>query len=73
MEEKLREAACFGDIDSLQILLRQGVKVNDKHKMNGWTALHWAAKRNEAQVVKVRKLNKNIITFCLDNFVSDFA
>lgn len=36
MEEKLREAACFGDIDGLVTLLKQGADVNGQHKINGW-------------------------------------
>ena len=53
MEEKLREAACFGDLDGLQALIRQGADINSQHKINGWTALHWAAKRNNAQCVQI--------------------
>ena len=53
MEDKLREAACMGDTETLNSLIRNGVDVNDQHKMNGWTALHWAAKRNEIQAIKV--------------------
>ena len=53
MEEKLRESACHGDIDAIHGLIRNGVDINDKHKINGWTALHWAARRNQQQVIKV--------------------
>lgn len=52
MEEQLRESACFGDIDGMMRLLRSGVDVNAKHKINGWTALHWAAKRNNVKGVE---------------------
>jgi len=51
MEEKLREAACFGDTDALHRLLEAGADVNGQHKINGWTALHWAAKRNNMRIV----------------------
>ena len=35
--EKLREAACIGDIAQVNRLLQSGsVDVNDKNKMNGW-------------------------------------
>ena len=54
MEEKLREAACHGDIDALQSILRSGIDVNCKHKMNGWTALHWASRRNQIPAIEVR-------------------
>ncbi|XP_059095348.1 ankyrin repeat domain-containing protein 40-like [Tigriopus californicus] len=53
MEEKLREAACFGDLDALTTLLNKGTNINAQHKINGWTALHWAAKRNNAQCVDI--------------------
>ena len=45
MEENLREAACNGDIEALESILTNGIDVNSKNKMNGWTALHWAARR----------------------------
>lgn len=36
LEEKLREAACIGDIDSVVELLAKGIDPNAKHKINGW-------------------------------------
>ena len=45
MEENLREAACNGDIEALESILTNGIDVNSKNKMNGWTALHWVARR----------------------------
>ena len=57
MEEKLREASCFGDLDSLVLLLQQGADVNAQHKINGWTALHWAAKRNNMRIVETLLTN----------------
>jgi len=51
LEEKLREAACFGDIDGVKELITKGVNVNSQHDINGWTALHWAAKRNHLNIV----------------------
>ena len=67
LEEKLREAACFGDIDGVKELINKyigkiffelfsnficrGVNVNSQHDINGWTALHWAAKRNHLNIV----------------------
>lgn len=53
LEEKLRESACVGDVETLQILLQKGINVNAKHEINGWTALHWAAKRGHRDVVKI--------------------
>ena len=53
MEEKLREAACFGDLDAVVSLVEGGADVNGQHKINGWTALHWAAKRNNQRCVEL--------------------
>ncbi|XP_033744348.1 ankyrin repeat domain-containing protein 40-like [Pecten maximus] len=51
-EEKLRESACTGDIESIRKLIEiQNTNVNCQNRMNGWTALHWAAKRNHRTVV----------------------
>ncbi|XP_060071781.1 ankyrin repeat domain-containing protein 40-like [Ylistrum balloti] len=51
-EEKLRECACTGDIESIRKLLEiQNTDVNAQNRMNGWTALHWASKRNQRTVV----------------------
>jgi len=53
MEEKLREAACFGDIEGVKELIARGVNTNSQHDINGWTALHWAAKRNHLNIVNL--------------------
>ena len=29
------------------------VDVNSQHRINKWTALHWAAKRNNSEIVKI--------------------
>ncbi|XP_022907960.1 ankyrin repeat domain-containing protein 40-like [Onthophagus taurus] len=52
-EEKLREASALGDIEGIQNLLAQNVDVNAKNSINGWTALHWATKRNHETVVRI--------------------
>lgn len=65
LEEKLREAACFGDIEGVKELLSRGVNVNAQHDINGWTALHWAAKRNHLNIVNLlcnHGADKNIPT-----------
>ena len=36
MDESLREAACLGNLLSLQKLLRSGANINSKNSMNGW-------------------------------------
>ncbi|KAJ7315960.1 hypothetical protein JRQ81_002122 [Phrynocephalus forsythii] len=51
LEERLREAAALGDLEEVQALLRMGVAVNAQNEINGWTCLHWACKRNHAEVV----------------------
>ncbi|GFR97970.1 ankyrin repeat domain-containing protein 40-like [Elysia marginata] len=64
VNERLREAACVGDINLLSKLLTQGASVNDKNSMNGWTPLHWACKRNHISIVRQllhNGANKNII------------
>ena len=35
-EEKLREAACYGDLDAVRALVKKGVNVNSQHNINGW-------------------------------------
>ncbi|GFO04220.1 ankyrin repeat domain-containing protein 40-like [Plakobranchus ocellatus] len=52
VNERLREAACVGDLNLLSKLLAQGASVNGKNGMNGWTPLHWACKRNHTSVVR---------------------
>jgi len=49
-EEKLREAACYGDLEAVSILIKKGVNINSQHNINGWTPLHWAAKRNHLDI-----------------------
>jgi hypothetical protein len=53
LEEKLREAACVGDIEAVLALLSQNIDINSKNNVNGWTALHWAAKRGNVEVADV--------------------
>ena len=53
MNEKLREACCMGDSESVYKCLSQGADVNSKNKMNGWTCLHWAAKRGHTNLVEI--------------------
>jgi len=57
MEEKLREAACHGDVQAIETIISNGTDVNSKHKINGWTALHWAARRNNVEAVKILMSN----------------
>uniref|UniRef100_A0A8D8M4X5 Ankyrin repeat domain-containing protein 40 n=1 Tax=Cacopsylla melanoneura TaxID=428564 RepID=A0A8D8M4X5_9HEMI len=50
-EEQLRESACLGDIETVCELIAKGIDINAQHDMNGWTALHWAAKRGQKDIV----------------------
>jgi len=52
-EEALREACSIGNTDVVNKLLNEGVEVNSQHKINGWTSLHWAAKRGHASIVSM--------------------
>lgn len=53
LEEDLREAACNGDIDVVLEILSKGINVDARHTINGWTALHWAAKRGRKEIVEI--------------------
>lgn len=52
LEERLRELCCIGDERNLKMLVERGVNINSANAMNGWTPLHWAAKRGHASIVK---------------------
>lgn len=52
LEERLREVCCIGDEKNVQLLVQRGVSINAPNAMNGWTPLHWAAKRGRTNVVK---------------------
>lgn len=51
LEESLREVACLGDLQKLKMLIGAGANLNSQNLVNGWTALHWAAKRNHVDIV----------------------
>uniref|UniRef100_A0A0N4Z5T3 ANK_REP_REGION domain-containing protein n=1 Tax=Parastrongyloides trichosuri TaxID=131310 RepID=A0A0N4Z5T3_PARTI len=47
------ESVSIGDTTKIKDMLRNGmVDVKYKHKINGWNALHWAARRNFASICK---------------------
>lgn len=52
LEEKLREAACYGDEEAVITLVERNVRVNSQHDINGWTPLHWACKRGHIAIVR---------------------
>uniref|UniRef100_A0A8C6XJ57 Ankyrin repeat domain-containing protein 40 n=1 Tax=Naja naja TaxID=35670 RepID=A0A8C6XJ57_NAJNA len=65
LEERLREAAALGNLEEVQMLVRNGVAVNAQNEVNGWTCLHWACKRNQTHIVKYlldHGANKGIFT-----------
>lgn len=51
-EERLRELCCIGDERNVKLLVERGVSINAANAMNGWTPLHWAAKRGHVNIVK---------------------
>lgn len=53
LEEKLRQASCVGDEQSVRILLASGININAQHPVNGWTALHWASKRGHQNIISI--------------------
>ncbi|CAH0564942.1 unnamed protein product [Brassicogethes aeneus] len=53
LQEKLLEASCVGDIEAVAALLSQNTDINGKNIVNGWTALHWACKRNNEEIVRI--------------------
>lgn len=62
----LLAAAAQGDTHTItSILNSKSVDVNFQNKVNGWTALHWACKRNEIPTVKLLLAHgaKNIKNF----------
>ena len=52
LEERLREVCCIGDERNAKVLIERGISINAANAMNGWTPLHWAAKRGHASIVK---------------------
>ncbi|RLV99311.1 hypothetical protein DV515_00009895 [Chloebia gouldiae] len=51
LQERLREAAALGDVAEVRRLLGAGADIDSRNEIDGWTCLHWACKRNHAQVV----------------------
>ena len=66
LEERLREVCCIGDEKNVQLLVQRGVSINAPNAMNGWTPLHWAAKRGHANIVKYL-LQEGVDTTVLTN------
>lgn len=64
LEETLREVCCIGDLEKVIVLVGHGVNVNSQNKVNGWTGLHWAAKRNHKHVVSYLLNNGVDLSIC---------
>lgn len=56
-EEAFKESAALGNIPAVTRYLQTGVDVNHRNKVNGWTALHWAASRGHRDIVKLLVVN----------------
>ncbi|KAJ3183140.1 Ankyrin repeat domain-containing protein 40 [Geranomyces variabilis] len=53
-EEALRESAALGQADKVLFYLETvGVDIDAQNKVNGWTALHWASSRGNAEIVSL--------------------
>ncbi|KAJ2605452.1 hypothetical protein H4R99_001106 [Coemansia sp. RSA 1722] len=50
--ETFREMSALGNLKVVVAYLRNGIDVNCKNHMNGWTALHWACSRGHGRVVE---------------------
>ena len=53
LNEKLRENCCNGHSPEVLKCIESGASVNSRNKVNGWTALHWAAKRGHDNIVLI--------------------
>ena len=53
LNEKLRENCCNGYSHEVLKCIESGAVVNSRNKVNGWTALHWAAKRDHDNIVLI--------------------
>ncbi|VBB26366.1 unnamed protein product [Acanthocheilonema viteae] len=48
------EVCSFGDLEQAKEMLKNGkIDRSFQHRGNGWTALHWAARRNHAKIVEL--------------------
>ncbi|KAI9008966.1 ankyrin repeat-containing domain protein [Phycomyces nitens] len=56
-EETLREVAALGNPKAVHHFIHAGVNINSQNKINGWTALHWAAHRGHENVVRMLLAN----------------
>ena len=53
VNERLREQCSVGDEDDVMKHLRSGAAVNSQNRVNGWSALHFAARREHAGIVRI--------------------
>ena len=53
LNERLRENCCNGYSHEVLKCIESGAVINSRNKVNGWTALHWAAKRDHDNIVLI--------------------
>lgn len=53
LNEQLRESSCNGHSHAVLKSIEDGAEINSQNKVNGWTALHWATKRERDNIVIV--------------------
>ena len=53
VNERLREQCSVGEEEDVLGHLRNGAAVNSQNRVNGWSALHFAARREHAGIVRV--------------------
>ena len=71
LDEPFREACCNGNTEVVYKLLNSGIDVNSQNKVNGWTGLHWAAKRGHGCIISA--LLKNNADPSINNFNGESA
>ncbi|KAL2916178.1 hypothetical protein HK105_204269 [Polyrhizophydium stewartii] len=52
-EEALREAAALGNLAAARTLIINGIDINARNRVNGWTPLHWACSRGNREMAEL--------------------
>lgn len=54
LADDFREACSLGNNHAVELFLtKHPYLINEQHKINGWSGLHWAAKRGQTETVKL--------------------
>lgn len=53
VNETLRECCALGNEEEVLKQLRNGAAINSQNRVNGWTPLHWATRREHASIVNI--------------------